>query len=413
MTAQQQNGHGVFGDIDRTEAPVRRGRVISDDEIARVYRLAKAFAMSGYYTDDKGRGVTPEQAFVKMLLGLDLGLSPAQSMMELQIVKGKPSLSAHLMATMVREHSRWDYEIVELTEDAVAILFLENGETAEHALARKPQPRLSRFTQEDAKKAGLLGGKNDMYAKYPRNMLEARAVSNGVAWFCPEVTLGLRVYHDGELDDAGSAAGRAQAQLPEPATAATPIQAPTPAAADVVEGTYVDPDTPVPPKALDPAPAAVVDMDKLNAVNAAAGTEPMPVAAAAPASQPTPAAQVPPEPAREPQAPADAPQDPPLPPDPTATRPSAEDAAQWAEEWCSIVRARGVSLAKVKGILQAVGVNGAQKIKDAGEAEAEIKHLTIAQFGQIHHLLDRIAPPPPPGVTPEGAIPPEAQGTLA
>ena len=32
------------------------------------------------------------------------------------------------------------------------------------------------------------------WVKYPRNMLFARAMSNGVRWFAPEATGGLPVY---------------------------------------------------------------------------------------------------------------------------------------------------------------------------------------------------------------------------
>src|SRR5574339_232881 len=50
------------------------------------------------------------------------------------------------------------------------------------------------FTIEDAKKAGT---KN--LDKFPRNMLFARAISNGVKWFCPDVFAGP-VYTPEECD---------------------------------------------------------------------------------------------------------------------------------------------------------------------------------------------------------------------
>jgi hypothetical protein len=36
-------------------------------------------------------------------------------------------------------------------------------------------------------------------AKFPRNMLFARAMSNGVKWYCPDVTSGVTVYSEGEI----------------------------------------------------------------------------------------------------------------------------------------------------------------------------------------------------------------------
>jgi hypothetical protein len=38
-----------------------------------------------------------------------------------------------------------------------------------------------------------------MWEKYPRNMLFARAMSNGVAFHCPDVMNGIRVYAEGEI----------------------------------------------------------------------------------------------------------------------------------------------------------------------------------------------------------------------
>jgi len=66
---------------------------------------------------------------------------------------------------------------------ACTIEFYEDG----RAIGR------SRFTIEDAKRAGT---KN--MDKYPRNMLFARAMSNGVRWFCPDV-FGQAVYTPEEL----------------------------------------------------------------------------------------------------------------------------------------------------------------------------------------------------------------------
>jgi hypothetical protein len=56
---------------------------------------------------------------------------------------------------------------------------------------------VSSFTMEDAKRAGLSGGDN--WKKYPRNMLFARAMSNGAKWYCPDV-FGGPVYTPDELE---------------------------------------------------------------------------------------------------------------------------------------------------------------------------------------------------------------------
>jgi hypothetical protein len=61
---------------------------------------------------------------------------------------------------------------------------------------------VSRYTVEDAETAGLI--KHDKpraaWNTSRRNMLLARAMSNGVKWFVPEVLGGLPVYTTGELE---------------------------------------------------------------------------------------------------------------------------------------------------------------------------------------------------------------------
>jgi hypothetical protein len=75
---------------------------------------------------------------------------------------------------------------------------------------------LSRYTIEDAQKAGLV--KSDPKAAWNasrRNMFRARCMSNGVKWFIPEVLGGLPIYVDGELTEdrsVTSAVGDGEAQ---------------------------------------------------------------------------------------------------------------------------------------------------------------------------------------------------------
>lgn len=144
--------------------------------------LGQIFAASGYFTDTRDAA----QAIVKILAGQELGLSPVFSMMHINIIKGKISLEAVVMASLVRRFG-YDYKILEHSETICRIEFMRKGESL----------GVSKFDLADAKKAELLG--KDNYKKYPRNMMFARAMSNGVRWFCPEV-LGGPAYTPGELD---------------------------------------------------------------------------------------------------------------------------------------------------------------------------------------------------------------------
>ena len=137
--------------------------------------IAKALAASGFFQDAKSEA----QAIVKVLAGQELGLGPFASMTGLHIISGKPVLGANLLATLIKNDRRYNYRIVQLDDKVCEIAFFEQGEDIGH----------SRFTLDDAKKAGT---KN--LDKFPRNMLFARAISNGAKWFTPGIFGGAPIY---------------------------------------------------------------------------------------------------------------------------------------------------------------------------------------------------------------------------
>ena len=139
--------------------------------VPEITSIAKAFAESGMFQDAK----TAAQAFVKIQAGQEIGIPPFASMTGIHIIQGKPIIGAGIMASRVKGSGKYDYKIVEQTEKICSIDFYQGKENIGN----------STFTIEDARKAET---KN--LAKYPRNMLFARAISNGVKWFCPDVFSG-------------------------------------------------------------------------------------------------------------------------------------------------------------------------------------------------------------------------------
>lgn len=146
--------------------------------------LGQIFAQSGFFSDAK----EASKAIVKILAGQELGLPPIASMTGIDIIKGKISLSAVAMAIVLKRHGGYDYRIRKHDYEGCEIEFFYEGES----LGK------SSFTKEDAKQAKLFENQPN-YKKYPRNMFLARAMSNGIRWYCPEV-LGGPVYTPGELE---------------------------------------------------------------------------------------------------------------------------------------------------------------------------------------------------------------------
>jgi len=153
--------------------------------LAEVQTLGALLAKSGYFQDAKDVA----QACVKVLAGQELGLPPIASMMGISLIKGKVTLSANLMAALIRQHG-YDFRVIKLDGQGCALEFLGKD---------KVMLGTSTFTEGDARVAGIKG---DMYNKYPRNMYFARAISNGAKWYTPEIFGGVPVYSDGELGDS-------------------------------------------------------------------------------------------------------------------------------------------------------------------------------------------------------------------
>jgi len=126
------------------------------------------------------------KAIVKILAGQEMGFGAIASMTGIHVVKGgRVQIGANLMANAVKAHSKYDYRIRTMTNECVAIEFFENGETL----------GISEFTAQDARMA-----KTGNMDKFPRNMLFARAMSNGIKWFCPDALNGNTAYVPEELE---------------------------------------------------------------------------------------------------------------------------------------------------------------------------------------------------------------------
>ena len=170
---------------ERQLVPIRSS--IEPETLDQIMTYAAIAMKSGYF------GVRNiEEAAVRILYGKEMGLSVMQSMMGISIIQGRPGMSAGTIAAKVKESGKYDYKVTKWDEKLCEIQFLEHG---------KPVGR-SVFTIEDAKRAGLwkAGGGWD---KYPRSMLFARACTQGVRAYAPDIFLGP-IYSPEELLDGST-----------------------------------------------------------------------------------------------------------------------------------------------------------------------------------------------------------------
>lgn len=226
------------------------GIVRSVDDLARI---GKMMAVSGYFQDAREAA----QAAVKVQAGMEMGFGPFTSMTGIHIIQGRPSVGANLMASAVKTNPRYDYRVREMTDQACRIEFFEIIGGKRESIG------VSEFTLADGKKAGT---KN--LDKFPRNMLFARAMSNGIRWFCPDAFNGNTVYTPEELgadvDEDGNIIEIPRVEVIQPKAEPEPVI--------TAEKTEIAPE-PAPKKDFDEdeflrawsKPAGVPGMSKLNA----------------------------------------------------------------------------------------------------------------------------------------------------
>ena len=144
-------------------------------------RMAQAVAASKLF------GITNvEQALALMLVAQAEGLHPATAARDYHIIQGRPALKADAMlARYLNTGGKVEWH--EHTDTKVAATFTH---PAGGSLKIE-------WDMERAKKAGL-GGK-DMWSKYPRQMLRARVISEGIRATNPAVATGI--YTPEEVQD--------------------------------------------------------------------------------------------------------------------------------------------------------------------------------------------------------------------
>lgn len=202
---------------------------------------------------------SPEEALIRMSTGMELGLTPMQSMRGIYLIEGRPGLDAALMVGLClrRPDICEAFDLVESTDKIATYSIKRRG---------RPAIRFS-YTIEQAKEAGLLDKKN--WKANRAAMLRARASSQGARAVFPDLTNGL--YSGDELEEAGVVA-TVQAERVTydatpiesvveekvgPAPATTPATTPTPTQAATRPATTAAAPQP-------PAQASAPDFDAMS-----------------------------------------------------------------------------------------------------------------------------------------------------
>lgn len=132
----------------------------------------------------------PENVLVALEQGRALGIAPIQAMNQINVIKGKPALSADLIAALVR---RAGHRLRVEGDDSYAQATVIRADDPDYI------PKPVRWDMERAKRAGLLG--NPSWQKYPAAMLRARAISEAARAWANDALYGF-IYTPEELDNS-------------------------------------------------------------------------------------------------------------------------------------------------------------------------------------------------------------------
>jgi len=211
------------------------------NDLAELTGIARLLAASGYFDAKGSSEMAIAQVATKIMAGREMGLGPFAAVQGIHVIQGRPALSANLIAAAIKSSPKYDYRVLELTAEACEI------EIFEHVGGKLESLGKSKFTAADARAAGTQN-----MAKFARNMLFARAISNAARWYCPDLFSGNAVYVPEELGAVVDGEGNV-IELPAATKqlAAAPTSAPTSA--------------PAAPASASTAPAAPVDMSDVPA----------------------------------------------------------------------------------------------------------------------------------------------------
>lgn len=180
---------------------------------------------------------TPEQALALMLLCQSEGIHPMVAVRDYHIIQGRPTLKADAMLSRFQSSGgvvKW----VSHTDEKVSAYFSHPN---------CPEPVLVDWDMKRAKQADL-GGK-DIWKKYPRQMLRARVISEGVRATYPGACGG--VYTPEEVQDFDNE--KNPTIEPPKIAVEAPKKAEEPKKAQVVAEAEI-----VPPKANTPQETAII-----------------------------------------------------------------------------------------------------------------------------------------------------------
>lgn len=153
----------------------------------------------------------PANALVAIGLGQAMGLTPAEALYRIDVIQGKPTASAELIASNVRKAGH-----------KLRVEVDEQAKSVRATIWRADDPEFPHSVVRDMAWAQQMGLSNkDNYKKQPTTMLQWRAISAVARLACSEALYGV-TYTPDEVEDMGERKPVAPFQAPPTSTTPEP-----------------------------------------------------------------------------------------------------------------------------------------------------------------------------------------------
>ena len=160
-----------------------RGRGLSMTTLDELMRFSEMVAKTDLVPKDfRGQ---PEKCVVGIQFGAEVGMSPMQSLQNIAVVNGRPSIYGDAALALVKASPVFE-DVIETTEGEGT----PNPVCVCVAIRKGREPVTVRFSVADAKRAGLWG-KTGPWTQYPKRMLQMRARGFALRDAFPDVLKGL------------------------------------------------------------------------------------------------------------------------------------------------------------------------------------------------------------------------------
>ena len=132
----------------------------------------------------------PAETAACILAGREIGIGPMESLQKIHVVDGRPTMSAELMRSLVLRAGH-EIRYGTLTDDTVVCEGRRAGSDSWTSV---------KWTMKDAARVGLAG--KDVWKKYPRQMLTARATAELCRLLFPDALGGITLTAEEVADES-------------------------------------------------------------------------------------------------------------------------------------------------------------------------------------------------------------------